>query len=118
MDRSTRRTLRRKRCDYGTPAHLLIASRQGKTGCRRGGRRQRAFSAYRAIGGPMAKPAREWHCGKVGSVPTRWESGQNAACGDEPDGKHGKQRLPLVRQIICELHAPTPVCPRRLALYR
>ena len=74
MDRSTRRTLRRKRCDYGTPAHLLIASRQGKTGCRRGGRRQRAFSAYRAIGGPMAKPAREWHGGKVESGPTRWES--------------------------------------------
>ena len=39
------------------------------------GRRQRAFSAYRAIGGPIAKPAREWHGGKVGSGPTRtsWE---------------------------------------------
>ena len=39
-----------------------------------GGRRQSAFSAYRAIGGPMAKPAREWHGGKVESGPTRWES--------------------------------------------
>ena len=36
-----------------------------------GGRRQSAFSAFRAIGGQIAKPAREWHCGKVESGPTR-----------------------------------------------
>ena len=45
---------------------------EGKAGCRRRGRKKAVrFFRSRAIGGPIAKPAREWHCGKVGSGPTR-----------------------------------------------